>query len=511
MTESTRRTLVIAAALLLATVAVWGAATRPWRDAPNLVLVGSTDPAVAAAEAARRAPGAAVRDIALTAAPTTITIDGQEVATWAFNGTVPGPEVRVDAGDIVRAEVRNDLPEPLTIHWHGIALRNDMDGVPDVTQDAIEPAESFTYEFTAPDPGTYFFHPHTGTQLDRGLYAPLIVEDPNQPAVDDIVVMIDDWVDGTGRTPDDVLEDLLLMPGGDDMGHDMSEMGGDPPLAGHGGSPGATGSDPAMGSDTGDVDYPFYLINGRPPAEPAEYEVTPGAPVRLRLINAGSDTPFRVALAGSPLTVVATDGFPVEPVEVDTLFLAMGERYDVEVTIDEVGAVPLVAEPLGRPGEAVVLLRTGPGSAASADISPTQLSGRLLDIGDLRATRDVRLPAAAVDREYSVELTGGMAPYAWGIDATSDGDVTLPVREGDRVRLTIDNATAMLHPIHLHGHTFQVVTAAGDGPRKDTVIVPPMSRIIVELDADNPGQWPLHCHNVYHAETGMVTVLSYVE
>ncbi|WP_219942090.1 multicopper oxidase family protein [Iamia sp. SCSIO 61187] len=491
---------------------VWGTAVRPWQEAENYSVIGATDPAVAAAEAERRTPGASVQDVALTAAPTTFTIEGAEVETWAFNGAVPGPEVRVQAGDIVRAEVRNELPEPLTIHWHGIALRNDMDGVPDLTQDAIEPAETFTYEFTAPDPGTYFFHPHTGTQLDRGLYAPFIVEDPSQPGGDDVVVMIDDWVDGTGRTPDDVLDELLLMPAEGDMGHDMSEMGGDsptPPMD-HGDMPGTTSADQPLVSDTGDVDYPFYLINGRPPSDPAEYEVTPGEPVRLRLINAGSDTPFRVAVVGAQLTVVATDGFPVEPVDVDTLFLGMGERYDVEVTIDEVGAVPLVAEPLGKPGEAVALLRTGPGAAPPADISPTQLGGRILALSDLRAASEVRLPAAPVDRDYSVELTGGMAPYAWGIAGTSDGALTLPVRDGDRVRLTIDNGTEMLHPIHLHGHTFQVVTDAGDGPRKDTLIVSAMSRITVELDADNPGQWVLHCHNIYHAEVGMMTVLTYV-
>ena len=522
MSRSLRRRvpILIAGAVILVSAVVWVAATPPWSDGDKLAVIRSTDPAVAAAEADRRADGATVRDVTLNAAPTTITIDGEQLETWAFNGSVPGPEVRIQAGDVVRAEVRNDLPEPLTVHWHGIVLRNDMDGVPGLTQDAIQPGDAFTYEFTAPDPGTYFFHPHTGTDLDRGLYAPLIVEDPTQPPDQEVVVMIDDWIDGTGQTPDQVLEGLVGMSGmsdvpgtsGGGMTHDMGGMTGAstmPPME-HGSMGAAASADQPLGADTGDVDYPSYLINGLPATDPAEYDITPGTPVRLRLINAGSDTPFRVAVDGAPLTVVATDGYAVEPVQVDTLLIGMGERYDVDVTIDTIGAVALVATAEGKTGQALAVLRTGPGAVPAADAAPAELQGQLLSLGDLHAAEDARLPAGPVDLDYNVDLTGSMAPYAWGITGSSDGDVTLPVRAGDRVRLTIDNPTAMWHPVHLHGHTFQVVTDEGKGPRKDTLIVPAMSQVTIEFIADNPGQWALHCHNIYHAEVGMVTVLSYV-
>lgn len=516
------RPLVIAAAAATAILAVgvWAGTARPWQADEQVTLVGPTDAVVGATEQARRSDSAGVREIALTAGPTTIDLGDRSVETWAFNGAVPGPEIRLRAGDVVRARVRNDLPDPLTIHWHGIALRNDMDGVPGVTQDPFEPGDEFVYEFTAPDPGTYFYHPHTGTLLDRGLYAPLIVEDETPPAEydQDITVMLDDWIDGTGQTPDDVF--AALGAGGAGMG-DMSaggmdhaggmggmDMGSD--MGGDMDADGMASPEAPLGDDTGDVDYPLYVINGRAPTSPAEFPVTPGDRVRLRLINAGSDTPFRVAVGGSQLTVIATDGFPVEPVPVDTLLVAMGERYDVIATVPAAGAVPLVAVAEGKDARAVAVLRAGPGATPAADVDPAELRGDLLTLDDLRAAPGVALPASDPDRTYRATLTGDMADYEWGIAASTEDGTTLPVRQGERVRLVIENQTMMWHPIHLHGQTFQVRTDSGSGPRKDTVIVPAMGTVTVDFVADNPGQWALHCHNIYHAEAGMVTVLSYV-
>jgi multicopper oxidase len=505
-----RRPLTLVALLAAVLLVVWAVAARPWQDdAPAsgaLQTVSVQDDAVVAAEAARRGPNAAVRDVTLTAAPTTLALGDRTVETWAFGGTVPGPELRLTAGEVLRARVVNDLPEPLTVHWHGIALRADMDGVPDVTQEAIAPGASFTYEFTVPDPGTYFYHSHSGVQLDRGLYGALVVADPAEPgpAADvDVPVLLDDWLDGTGTDPDRVLDDLT---GGDAAqgmgmaGHDMSGM-----------EMGEPSPDAPLGTDTGDVAYPLLLANGRPATAPQEVAVAPGARVRLRLVNAGADTPFRVAVAGSALTVVATDGFPVQPFETDTLIIAMGERYDVLVTAPASGAVPVVAVPEGRQGQALVVLRAGPGPAPDPLAAPAELTGRLLSLADLRPAAAVQLAARPPDRTYRVELTGDMAAYDWRIKAPAPDGTTLPVREGERIRLEIRNTSMMWHPVHLHGHTFQVVGEDGaPGPRKDTVIVPANGSVTVELDADNPGQWALHCHNIYHAEAGMVTVLSYV-
>ncbi len=415
--------------------------------APDLARVGPADPMVAEVE--RRVAGAAVREFTLTAAPATVRLGDRTVSTWAFNGAVPGPELRVRAGEVVKARVVNRLPEPLTVHWHGIALRNDMDGVPGVTQRAVAPGASYGYEFTAPDPGTYFYHPHTGTQLDRGLYAPLIVEDPAETSpLRDITLMLDDWVDGTGRTPDDVLAELRA------AGSDM---------AGHGAHGGMDPDAGPLGEDTGDVTYPAYLINGQPPAQPAEYRVKPGERVRLRLVNAAADTPFRVAFGGGRLTVVASDGFGVQPVTVDTLLIGMGERYDVLVTVPDSGVFPLVAVAEGKDAQALAVLRSGAGAVPDASVRPAELDGKLLRLDELHATPEVALPAGAPDRGYQATLTADMTAYRWGIAVPKVDGVTLPVRRGERIRLRLRNSTMMWHPMHLHGHTFQVVT--GGAPR----------------------------------------------
>lgn len=488
--------LVIVAVLAVVGLGIWSFSAAATAD-----LVKPTDQAVRAAEQARQVSGAEVRDIELTAAPARIELGDRTVSTWAFNGRVPGPEIRVRAGDVVRARVHNELPEPLTIHWHGIALRNDMDGVPGVTQRPIEPGASFAYEFTAPDPGTYFYHPHTGTQLDRGLYGPLIVDESEPDSIRDITLMLDDWLDGTGWTPDEVLDRLrggMTMSGMGGMGHGGMHMGGM-----------ATDPRAPLGDDTSDVDYPEYLINGRPASDPVTYSVQPGEKLRLRLVNAGADTPFRVALGGGRLTVVASDGFAVEPVTGDSLLIGMGERYDVIVTAPRAGAVALIAQAEGEQGQALAVLRAGPGGAP--DVTPAELAGTPLTVTDLRATPEAALSSDTPDRTYPVGLTGGMVGYRWGIDAPEADGATLPVREGERVRLVLENRTMMWHPMHLHGHTFQVVNGNVPGPRKDTVVVPPVGTVTVEFIADNPGQWALHCHNLYHGEAGMMTTLSYVD
>ena len=172
----------------------------------------------------RGLPGQKVVSKTLTAKPVTLDLGGPTVATWAYADRVPGPLLRATAGEFLRVTLDNQLPADTTIHWHGIRLRNAADGVPGVTQDPVQPGTAFVYEFTAPDPGTYFFHPHVGVQLDRGLYAPMVIDDPGEPGRYDAewILVLDDWVDGTGRTPDDVLAQLIADGGtnGGGMGWD---------------------------------------------------------------------------------------------------------------------------------------------------------------------------------------------------------------------------------------------------------------------------------------------------
>jgi len=498
MPELTRRRLLIGGAGAGVVGALGVGGVVGWNQLGSSSPVTASSDAVARAEAARRSAGQKLVTARLTPRPLTADLGGLTVDTWGYGDAVPGPVIRAAAGDLLRITVDNELPTETSVHWHGLALRNDMDGVPGMTQDPIPAGGRFTYEFTAPDPGTYFYHPHTGVQLDRGLYGALVIDDPAEPGDYDAewIVLLDDWVDGTGRTPDQVLEQLLA--GG--MDHGGMAMGG---MGGMGGM--GEGMQSALLGGAGDVDYPHYLVNGRTPEAPATLTAEPGQRVRIRFVNAGSDTAFRVALGGHRMTVTHSDGFPVRPAETDALLIGMGERYDVLVTVGD-GAFPLAAAAEGKQGRGLAIARTGKGGRPGTD-RPAELDRRILTGADLAALEDVRLSSKRPDRTHRVAIAGAMAPYRWTINGRPFPDAeSLPVTEGERVRLRFENHSMMFHPMHLHGHTFGLTRG---GARKDTVIVRPMQTVEVELDADNPGQWATHCHNIYHAEAGMMTALSY--
>ncbi|MGC4939932.1 multicopper oxidase family protein [Kribbella sp. DT2] len=472
-------------------------------------LVGGSEPvgphnaSVASMEASRRRSGRTVRRT-LRAGVSTVELGGETVQTWAFDDAVPGPVMRASVGDELRIRLANGLPDPTTVHWHGVALRNDMDGVPGLTMDPVPPGGSFDYSFLVPDPGTYWFHPHVGVQLDTGLYGALIVDDPNDVADydRDVVLFLDDWTDGLGRTPTTQLE-LLRRDG---MPMDGMDMSSDAFM------PSAT---QPLGGDTGDVRYPAHLINGRLPKAPATIACNPRDRVRLRIINAAADTAYRFAIGEHRLTVTHADGFAVAPVEVDTLIIGMGERYDVVITAAD-GAFPVVAVAEGKAHPetdppALAVLRSGSGSPPRPGVRPSQLNARMLSYADLRPAVGTGLESATPDTEHDVRLQMAHGGRGWFINGKPYGrHAPLEVRAGDRVRLHLRNESMMFHPVHVHGHTFALVGPQGPGVRKDTINVLPMQQLSVDLQADNPGQWLVHCHNAYHSELGMMTDLSYV-
>jgi FtsP/CotA-like multicopper oxidase with cupredoxin domain len=539
-----RRTVLRSGLAAAALGAVGAAAGCTARSAPAAAsparrhLIDPRSPQVAAAEAARHATGTVQAGVAPEAGH--IDLGGPVVATWSFGGQVPGPEIRVRKGQILQALLVNQLPVETTVHWHGVAIRNDMDGVPGMTQAPVPPGREFTYSFAVAESGTYWYHPHVGVQLDRGLYGPLIVEDPSEPADydHDWTVVLDDWIDGTGYTPDRVLDALRNGMGGMSMAaaspspmtSSMNGMSGTPMPA----SPGSPGATPApapassappsgpspvlsgarsalLGGDAGDVRYPWYLINGRVRTAPRTFSARPGQRARIRFINAAADTSFRVALGGHQMTVTHTDGYPVAPVRADALLIGMGERYDVQVTLYD-GVFPLTALAEGKKATALALVRTGAGEPPPPAVRPAELHGALASYGVLRAAPSARLPARKPDATYRLRLTGGMARYDWGIngqafDMSRPGALQFLMAEGQRVRVIFANTTTMYHPMHIHGHTFQLGPA---GPRKDTVIVRPGQQVACDFDAANPGQWMTHCHNLYHApQGGMMAMFSY--
>jgi len=504
-----RRAVLRGAAGLVGVAALGGLASCS-RSAGS--PVGPADEAVVAAEAARRRSGARLVTARLTPRPVTLDLGGAAVNTWAYGDTAPGPLLRVDAGDVLRVDVDNGLPVATSVHWHGLALRNDMDGVPGLTQEPIVAGGRFRYEFTAADPGTYFYHPHSGVQLDRGLYGVVIVDDPRDPGRYDAewIVVLDDWVDGTGRTPDQVLAELQQAGANSSMGG-MHGMGGMHDMGGmegmdHGSMGGMGGVQSPLLGGGGDITYPHYLLNGRTPTDPVTLSARPGQRVRIRVVNAGSDTAFRVAVGGHRMTVTHSDGFPVVPTSTDAVLIGMGERFDVSLTVGE-GVFPLIASAEGKAGQGLAVIRTGAGRAPRADVTVRELSGQVLLGTALSAAESVRLDRRSTDRGHDLVLAGTMAPYRWTLNGKTFPDTDpLPVTQGERVRLRLVNQSMMFHPMHVHGHTFALTHG---GARKDTVIVRPMAWLDVELQADNPGQWATHCHNIYHAETGMMTTLSY--
>ena len=487
---------------------------------PERIMPG--DPAIADLEARRAFNGRTVTQ-ALDAAPTEASVGGKAVTTWGYNGSLAAPEIRATAGDRLKVTLANNLKDPTVIHWHGLALRNDQDGVQHVTQDPIAAGAGFTYDFRLAHPGTYWYHSHVDMQRERALYGALIVEDPAEKLVydQDWVIVLDDWMDGITGTPDDVLEELsggMSMSGSTMSGMDQSSMG----------SPSPSGSDGSMGmgmkhmlmgarsdflgGDAGDVKYPFHLFNSKVPDEAEVLPATAGQVIRLRIINAAGDTAYRVGIPGQKLTLTHTDGFPVRHQDVDAVVIGMGERIDALVTVLE-GFTPVLALPEGKTGKALGFIGTGTGKKPLPAVLPGKLEGTVMDGGQLKADPAVTFPAKTPDRTHELKLTGGMDKYDWGINGARFNmdkpfENTFDIKAGERVEVKFVNDTDMWHPMHLHGHTFQI---GADGARKDTVIVRPKQTVTVIFDADNPGQWLAHCHNAYHAERGMMTVFSYIK
>ncbi|KLO29917.1 multicopper oxidase family protein [Mycobacterium haemophilum] len=457
------------------------------RTPQSAAAAGMAD-AIAAAEAARPHSG---HTVTATLVPQQAEIDlgGVTARTLAYGNTIPGPVIRANIGDELAITVTNRLDHPTSVHWHGVALRNDMDGAEPATP-SIPAGRNFTYRFSVPNAGTYWAHPHTGLDADMGLYLPVIIDDPTEPGHYDAewIVVMDDWTDGVGKSPQQLYDDLTSpnkpsmpeMPGGD------------------------VGKSDLLGGDAGDITYPYYLINGRIPAAATTFKAKPGQRIRIRFINTGSDTAFRVALAGHSMTVTHTDGYPVVPTQVDALLIGMAERYDVIVTAAD-GVFPLVASAEGKNAVARALLVTGSGGIPDPQFRPAELTKRIGTIEMFTAATAINLGPAQPNLNLAVVLGGNMMRYNWTINGEP-----LQVQPDQRPTLKFHNTTMMWHPMHLHGHTFQVIRADGrPGARKDTLIVLPNQKIDAVLVADNPGTWMFHCHNTYHQEAGMQTLLNY--
>jgi FtsP/CotA-like multicopper oxidase with cupredoxin domain len=465
----------------------------------------------------------------------------RSVRALTLNGGIPGPTLRFREGDFARIRVHNLLSkEETSIHWHGLLVPNEMDGVPHVTTPPIPPGGSHMFEFPLTHAGTYWYHSHTGLQEQRGVYGSIVIEPRGgEPiAADrDEVVVLSDW---TRESPGEVMRTLK-------RGSDWYafKKGTIQSLTGAARA-GALGDFfdrersrmPAM--DISDVAYDAFLANGRP----AIYlPGKPGDTVRLRFINAGAATYFYLQAATGPLRIVAADGPPVRPIRVNRLLIGMAETYDVLVTIPAAGKWEVRATAQDGSGHASIWLGDGEAHpapeiprpenyrmdshlmAAMEDLEATapqsdaealasEPERPLSPYSRLRAVESTALSASLPRRVIELRLTGDMERYNWSFnDKTLAEDGTIPIRRGEVLRLELINDTMMHHPLHLHGHFFRVVDESErtDAPLKHTIDVPPMGRRTIEFEANERGDWLFHCHLLYHMHSGMARVFSYGE
>ncbi|MCO4254517.1 multicopper oxidase family protein [Pseudarthrobacter cellobiosi] len=495
-----------------AAAAALASCTSP-RSAAAPARVMPDDPLVAQYEAQRPLAGTTVAQT-LKAGPFETNVAGKTFTTWGYNGNLTAPEIRARTGDRLSVALTNGLTEQTSIHWHGLALRNDQDGVQHITQEPIAAGAGLSYDFRLAQPGTYWYHSHMDMQRERALYGALIIEDPAEPLKydKDWVIILDDWMDGVTGTPDDVLAELSqgMYTAGIDRSASPSPDARPAPSAMKHMLMGSRSD--FLGGDAGDVGYPYHLFNSKAPDQAQVLPATAGQVIRLRIINAAGDTAYRVGVPGQKITLTHTDGFPVTHHDVDAVVLGMGERIDALLTVKE-GFTPLIGLPEGKTGQALGFISTGTGKQPLPAVLPNKLEGTVLDGSELTADPAVALKERTPDRVHELRLTGSMAKYDWGINGhrfemVNPFDHAFDIKEGERIEVKFINETDMWHPMHLHGHTFQV----GDGgARKDTVIVRPKETVTVIFDADNPGQWLAHCHNAYHAEQGMMSLFSYIK
>lgn len=466
-----------------------------------------------------RAAQAPAREFRLVAAPGTTRLVPKPhpaTAVWSYGGTVPGPEIRVRQGERVRITVDNSLAEETTVHWHGLRVPNTMDGVPHLTQTPIAAGGRFVYEFDAVDAGTFWYHPHQRSfeQVGRGLYGPLVIEEREPIAVDrDVTWVLDDWR---------LLPDAAIS---DDFGNMM---------------------DTGMAGRVGNT----VTVNGR---LPDTFAVRPGERVRLRLINAANARIFGLEFEGHRLQVIALDGQPVEPHEPEGGRVVLGPAMRADVLLEMTGTpsarfqvidtfyrdleyrlldLVYADRPLrDRPPETQIRLPDNPLAepdltvAARHEVSfgGGMMSG-MRDRGTSDQGMDGMMGGGKMGRMMEGMRGGGMMggmmqgmrrDGVWTVNGVSaTGHVMEPLltlAEGQSYVLTLQNDTAWHHPIHLHGHSFRVLSRDGTpSPHRewqDTVLMAPRERVEIAFVADNPGDWMFHCHILEHQAAGMMGVI----
>ena len=489
-------------------------------------------------------------DFELEVSSLEVNFTGAKRIATAVNGQVPGPQLRWREGDTVTIRVKNRLTVPTSLHWHGVLVPADMDGVPGLSFAGIPPGETFAYRFRVNQSGTYWYHSHSRFQEQLGLYGPIVIEPrrgERHPADREHVILLSDWTD---MDPEHLYRTLKLDSEYFNFGQrtagdfvDSARSEGLKPTLGEWRMWSQMRMNPTDLADVSGHTY-TYLMNSATPAGNWTGLFKPGERVRLRVINGSSMSFFDVRVPGLELEVVAADGQDITPVSVDELRIAAGEVYDVVVEPREDRAYTVFAQSIDRTGYArgtlaprsgmqaevprmdarAVLSMVDMGMGNSTSMGPmvdsvaldprTDLddpgvglrdNGRkVLTYADLR-TLDGPIDSRMPGREIVLHLTGHMERFVWSFDGRKFSESEpLHFNYGERLRLVLINDSMMNHPIHLHGMWGEVESPAGEVIfRKHTINVQPAQRVSYRVTADAIGRWAYHCHLLYHMEAGM--------
>ncbi|WP_321330450.1 multicopper oxidase domain-containing protein [uncultured Ilyobacter sp.] len=472
---------------------------------------------------------------------TEVNFTGNPVKAMTLNGGIPGPTLEFTEGDILRVTFNNYMDVETSIHWHGLLVPNDQDGVPYLNTPPILPGTSFTYEIPLIQSGTYWYHSHTGLQEQRGVYGSIVIHPKEEEKIEEYVVVVSDWTD---EDPVKILKNLKK--DGDYYALKRNRVQSwEKVLKERRIKERINGALMRMGPmDLSDVGYDAYLINGE--KEISLGNIPAGTSVKLRIINAAASTYFNLSYSKGNMEVVAADGIDVMPVGMDKILIGVAETYDV---IIESGGV-FVATAQDNTGKASLHVgKTSMGTAEhnkykmpegnnmqemdsmtsmmeSSEVHDfTAMKMAENDMGHtmhqmpeksdyydfLKARESTEYSKTLEERVIELRVTGDMENYIWTFNnkALIESDKIL-IKKGERVKFILKNETMMHHPLHLHGHFFRVINKHGThSPLKHTVDVPPMQTIEIEFLANEEKDWFFHCHNLYHMKAGMSRIISY--
>jgi CopA family copper-resistance protein len=505
----------------------------------------------------------------LNVTDTMVTYTGKNKPAIAINGTIPAPTLYFTEGDTAEIYVHNRLQEETIIHWHGIILPNQYDGVPFLTTQPIKPGQTHLFKFPIIQSGTYWYHSHAGFQEQTGMYGALIFRKKEAVIEKEYTLVLSDWID---EKPAQVDRRLHAATDWYSIKKGATQNYGQAIQEGHFKTKLTNEWKRMVPMDVSDVAYDLVLLNGQ--VETQGPPLKAGDKIRLRIVNGSASSYFWLQFAGGKIIVVANDGMDVQPVQVDRMIIAVAETFDIEVTIPEDKSYEFKATTEDRTKTTSLWLGSGmkmPAPVLPAleyfkgmemmnsmmnmdgtmdnmgmhmhdqsmelnavmypeltgntpkqdktsmadmpgmDMSPKSSQKMLtLKYTMLRATKPTTLPEGPV-KTLHFNLTGNMNRYVWTINnkTVSESDKIL-IKKGENVRIIMYNGTMMRHPMHLHGHFFRVLNGQGEySPMKNTLDIMPMETDTLEFAATESGDWFFHCHILYHMMSGMGRIFSY--